>query len=163
MRWLFVLLGLVACERPASVPEAPRPEASTTEHADACRDDIPDCAAACALRETKRLEFIDFYERRCATVILGKNPDKVPPPPFAETMTTTAPDAQGTGQGAQVPLTTRHAPFDPTSVSRMGGSEPAECRAARLLRAQKREHEADMLEALCVVKGGPEGFDAGVF
>jgi hypothetical protein len=44
---------------------------------DDCRRDIPDCSAACALRETNQLEFIDWYDRRCAAVVLGKNPDKV--------------------------------------------------------------------------------------
>jgi len=68
----------VACE-PAKAPaesNATTPSAQTTR-VDSCRDDIPDCAAACALRETSRRDFVDFYERRCATVILGKNPDKV--------------------------------------------------------------------------------------
>jgi hypothetical protein len=38
--------------------------------------DIPDCAAACALRETNRTEHLDWFDRRCAAVVLGKNPDK---------------------------------------------------------------------------------------
>jgi len=64
-----------------SPPHVPQP----VERADDCRRDIPDCSAACALRETNHLEFVDWYDRRCAAVILGKNPDKTagtePPEP----------------------------------------------------------------------------------
>jgi hypothetical protein len=47
-------------------------------HGDACKRGIPDCEAACALRETGRTDYVDWYDRRCAAVILGKNPDGVP-------------------------------------------------------------------------------------
>jgi len=77
------VVALLACAglRCGSAPTAravPEPVASAeppVERADGCRRDIPDCSAACALRETKHLEFIDWYDRRCAAVILGKNPD----------------------------------------------------------------------------------------
>jgi len=39
----------------------------------------------------------------------------------------------------------------------MGGGEPPECKAARLLRAQRRDREADMMNALCIAKGGDAG------
>ena len=93
-RWIAAVAAL-GCQPQPLAPRAipvshPEPPA---EHADDCRRDIPDCSAACALRETNHLEFIDWYDRRCAAVILGKNPDKtagveppVPPkscdPPF---------------------------------------------------------------------------------
>jgi len=47
--------------------------------------------------------------------------------------------------------------FDPSAVTRTGGSEPPECKAARILRASHREREADMMDALCVAKGGDAG------
>jgi hypothetical protein len=67
------------CEPPPPTPTVPRAAESVDpalERADDCRRDIPDCSAACALRETKHLEFIDWFDRRCAAVMLGKNPDK---------------------------------------------------------------------------------------
>jgi len=51
----------------------------------------------------------------------------------------------------------RRDPFDPSTMSRTGGSDPPECKAARILRAQHRERDADMLDALCVAKGGDPG------
>jgi hypothetical protein len=42
-----------------------------------CREDIPDCVAACAIRETSRTEYLDWFDQRCAAVILGRNPDRV--------------------------------------------------------------------------------------
>ena len=109
------------------------------------------------------MEFVDFYERRCAAVILGKNPDKVElmPTPYAGVIdggaapTTTSefpPDTRGSFS-LQAPPTT----FDPNSMSRTGAGEPPECKAARMLRAQKRDREADMLAALCAAKGGDGG------
>lgn len=80
VRALFVLIMLAACEPKALVQTAPAPSAALAVEdppADDCRRDIPDCSAACALRATNHLEFIDWYDRRCAAVILGKNPDKV--------------------------------------------------------------------------------------
>jgi hypothetical protein len=141
MRRVIALLLVIACEPPAVQQTSPvvTPEA---QHADACRNDIPDCAAVCALRETHRGEFIDFYERRCASVILGKNPERV------ELRVTAAGTSAPTSSG------TPSAPFDPVSVTRTGGAEPAECKAGRILRAQKREREADMMDALCAAKGG---------
>lgn len=96
MRALFLSLA-VACQPVASAsnePSAPLPLPASSIDAllddapppDDCRRDIPDCSAACALRATHHLEFIDWYDRRCAAVILGKNPDKaagVAPPPVA--------------------------------------------------------------------------------
>ena len=160
MRTAWVLMAL-GCVPPPHTEEsassvAPVP---TTQHADACRDDIPDCAAACALRETSRREFIDFYDRRCATVILGKNPDKVPPPVVA-TASATTPSATPPADfppDVRASLMVSHPPFDPTSVTRTGGTDPAECKAARILRAQHREHDADMLDAMCTAKGGEPG------
>jgi hypothetical protein len=79
VRWLL-LVTVLGCEPPPSVPAqatAASDSASTNEAEDDCRRDVPDCSAACALRATHHLEFIDWYDRRCAAVILGKNPDKV--------------------------------------------------------------------------------------
>ena len=41
-----------------------------------CREDIPDCVAACALRETSRTDFVEWFDRRCAATILGHDPDR---------------------------------------------------------------------------------------
>lgn len=93
----------VRCEPPPPAPAVPRPAPSAelpVERADDCRRDIPDCTAACALRETKHLEFIDWFDRRCAAVILGKNPDKTAgtEPPVTQPASCDPPfslDAQG--------------------------------------------------------------------
>jgi hypothetical protein len=156
--WLLVALS--ACLPPAAHEETtPSATPQTTARADSCRDDIPDCAAACALRETGRRDYLDFYDRRCAAVILGKNPEKI------ANAETAAPPATASAHG-EFPPDTRaslmlppHAPFDPTSMSRTGGGDPAECKAARILRQQHREREADMLDAMCIAKGGG---DAGL-
>lgn len=29
------------------------------------------------MRESQRLEFVDYYDRKCAAAILGKNPEEV--------------------------------------------------------------------------------------
>jgi len=166
------VIGLVAllasaCEPAAGKPVAIVDTSGPPARGEACRDDIPDCVAACALRETRRTEYVDFYERRCAAVVLGKNPDKIElmPTPYAgergasdagagpaATTSEFPPDTRGSLSLQPTPTT-----FDPNSMSRTGGSEPAECKAARMLRAQKRDREADMLSALCVAKGGDAG------
>jgi hypothetical protein len=79
MRRLVVLvLVVVGCDAPvshvAAAPVASSP--STAERGDTCQHDIPDCEAACALREVHRVDHIDWFDRRCAAVVLGKNPDK---------------------------------------------------------------------------------------
>jgi hypothetical protein len=162
----FALL-LLACEPPAGKPVAIVDTSGPPARGEACRDDIPDCIAACALRETHRMEFVDFYERRCAAVVLGKNPDKVDlmPTPYVS-------DAHASDAGAAATTTPQEFPpdhrgslsmqptqstFDPNTMTRTGGSEPPECKAARMLRAQRRDREADMLSALCVAKGGDGG------
>ena len=165
MKWLigFGALVAVACEPPAGKPVAIVDTSGPPSRGESCRDDVPDCVAACALRETRRMEFVDFYERRCAAVVLGKNPDRVDlmPTPYvaasdagaAPTTTTEFPPDTRGSLSLQPPPST----FDPNNVSRTGGSEPAECKAARMLRAQKRDREADMLSALCIAKGGDGG------
>ena len=62
-----------------AVASAPAPE-------DTCQRSSPDCAAACALRAMGQLEYVDWFDRRCAAVRLGKNADKTlgtEPPPAA--------------------------------------------------------------------------------
>ena len=73
-RWLFVAIA-VGCQPVAGSP--PPVQEPITRRVDACRDDIADCVAACALRESQRLEYLDYYDRRCAAAVLGKNPDEV--------------------------------------------------------------------------------------
>ncbi len=82
MSKLALVILMVACQPLPAATVAPATEATSSEgateaHGDSCQRDIPDCSAACSLRETNHLEFIDWYDRRCAAVILGKNPDKV--------------------------------------------------------------------------------------
>lgn len=87
MRRVVLFIVLVACETPPSpVAVAPvAPPQPAVERGDSCQHDIPDCEAACALREVHRTEHLDWFDRRCAAVVLGKNPDKavgyVPPEP----------------------------------------------------------------------------------
>ena len=86
-----------ACEPPSqAAAPAPVTPVATEPQDDGCRRDIPDCSAACALRATHHTEFIDWYDRRCAAVILGKNPDKTagaaPPDVDAGALTTGAAD-----------------------------------------------------------------------
>jgi hypothetical protein len=96
--WFLVLAG--ACEPPsqAATPAPPATALASEPQDDGCRRDIPDCSAACSLRATHHTEFIDWYDRRCAAVILGKNPDKAAgaaPPDLdvdAGTLTTHAAD-----------------------------------------------------------------------
>src|SRR6185437_3266456 len=113
--------------------------------------------------------------RRGVAVILGKNPDKIEPlepTPYPGDGSA----AGGTSQtGSATPSATAAAspefppqnraslslqpppPFDPTAVPRTGGSDPPECKAARLLRIQHHDREADMMNALCIAKGGDGG------
>lgn len=79
---LSLLLG--ACEpRPAPThAHAPAPSsAPSAPVGDACQVDIPDCEAACAMREAHRTQHLEWFDRRCAAVVLGKNPDKAVPAP----------------------------------------------------------------------------------
>jgi len=158
MRALLATLLCAACQPPAA--PAPSTEASDARaplaHGE-CRDDIPDCTAVCALRETGRTAYVEFFERRCSAVLLGKNPDKVTtdlqPTPYDGG----EPEATTSGWGLPTSVPTSASAFDPTSVGRTGTGEPPECKAARLLRAQKHDREADVLAALCAVKGGDAG------
>lgn len=78
MRRFVVLVLFAACDAPPA-HVAVAPAASTqpaSSRGDTCQHDIPDCEAACALREVGRLDHIDWFDRRCAAVVLGKNPDK---------------------------------------------------------------------------------------
>lgn len=161
-----LILALGSCQPAAAPPPGTSPEAgASAPRTEACREDIPDCSAICALRETGRTAYLDFFERRCAAVMQGKNPDKIttdlePTPYFdagqieeglrVEAAATSAPRSS-----ASLPTTTPA--FDPTSVGRTGTGEPPECKASRLLRAQKRDREADVLAALCLAKGGDAG------
>src|SRR5580693_8246446 len=80
LAWTTLLLwSQASCEPPPPKAESrePAPLEASPPRADDCHRDIPDCSAACALRETNHLEFIDWYDRRCAAVVLGKNPDTV--------------------------------------------------------------------------------------
>ena len=161
MRTLVALVVIAAACEPPAQPAVVAPPPDTASRADACRDDIPDCAAACALRETRRTDFVDFYDRRCAAVVLGKNPDKeeLQPTPYAHaaptpTASSAFPPETRSPLSLQPPPA---APFDPSAVSRTGGAEPPECKAARMLRSQKRDREADMLTALSAAKGGDAG------
>lgn len=96
-------------------------------------------------------------------MVLGKNPDHVellqPTPygsaaPSASSATGEFPPTSRGSFSLQPPPTV---PFDPTNVTRTGAGEPAECKAARILRAQNRGHDADMMAALCAAKGGDAG------
>jgi hypothetical protein len=174
MRHAVVLLacalvgGAALSCQPVATPKPTGDPSSTAAppRSTSCREDIPDCSAICALRETGRTAYLDFFERRCAAVMQGKNPDKVvtdlQPTPYVATgadggAVDTAPEPAGTGLTlpASVP------PFDPTSVGRTGAGEPPECKASRLLRAQHRDREADVLGALCIAKGGGGNPDGG--
>lgn len=108
MKRSSVLVGvLLACEPPAATVKAPAPSAPAsvaTVHGDACMKDIPDCEAACAMREANRTQHLEWFDRRCAAVVLGKNPDKAvgytpptidgtsPPPPSKHAPATTSAD-----------------------------------------------------------------------
>jgi len=66
--WLFAC----AC---AAVPPPPAPAARVEARPSGCREDIPDCVAACALRETSRTDYVEWFDRRCAAAILGRDAD----------------------------------------------------------------------------------------
>jgi hypothetical protein len=156
-------LLLAASCQPAAAPQPPAPPdaGATAPRSDSCREDIPDCSAICALRETGRTAYLEFFERRCAAVLQGKNPNKITtdlePTPYVDAgAVEPAPTSAPTGHAA-LPTSVPEAPFDPTSVGRTGSGEPPECKASRLLRAQKRDREADVLAALCAAKGGDAG------
>jgi hypothetical protein len=168
---MSIIVGLCSCEpatpaaTPAPTPVVVAPQAP--ERADACRRDIPDCEASCALRETNRTDYIDWFDRRCAAVILGKNPDKAVgqlPPDTRDALTAVAQTNDGPGvsdAGAPTMPTTRQlppAPLDPFA-GRNNNAEPAECTAARTMRAHGKIREADVLAALCSAKGGSETKD----
>ncbi len=170
MKWTIAfVLACVACERPA--PEAvppPAPTSSPAATADACRRDIPDCAAACALRETGRLDHIDWFDRRCAAVVLGKNPDKVVGPPDAvvavaptgvTTTTAAVATVAPTPSGSTVAVVRPEVkpPFDPFATQRRDATDPPECVAARRLIARGLARDAQALAALCEAKGGDAG------
>ena len=160
-----LILILASCQ-PAAAPQpgtSPEAGASPTR-SEGCREDIPDCSAICALRETGRTAYLDFFERRCAAVMQGKNPDKITtdlePTPYVDggsldDATHLQAATSATTSTSSLPTTTPA--FDPTSVGRTGTGEPPECKASRLLRAQKRDREADVLAALCLAKGGDAG------
>jgi len=75
-----VLVFFLAC-----APQAPAQTSVAPPKPSGCREENADCAAACALRETSRAQFVEWFDQRCAAAILGKNPDVVvganPPPP----------------------------------------------------------------------------------
>jgi hypothetical protein len=91
------MLVVCACEPVAVSPAQPTPIASietTPVRGDACQHDIPDCEAACALREVHRTEHLDWFDRRCAAVVLGKNPDRAVPMPSARPIDTALPTCE---------------------------------------------------------------------
>jgi hypothetical protein len=162
--WLCLL---VACtpEGSAAPTVMPVTAPSATHATDACHADIPDCAAACALRETGRSDHLDWFDRRCAAVVLGRNPDKAVPPVATASTTvavagTTTPAPSGTGVGTTTPVLDRG--FDPFTATRGSGSEPTECIAARKLIARGYIREAQALAALCEARGGDAGMPKDV-
>lgn len=160
MRWPLVLGVLVACtpEGSAAPTVAPTTAPSATHATDGCHADIPDCAAACALRETGRTDHLDWFDRRCAAVVLGKNPDKAVGPPAGlatAAPTAIAPAPSGTGVGTTTPVLDRG--FDPFTAGRASSADPTECIAARKLVARGYIREAQSLAALCEAKGGDAG------
>jgi hypothetical protein len=74
------IVFVVACMPQA----APAQQATAPSRPSGCREENADCAAACALRETSRAQFVEWFDQRCAASVLGKNPDVVvganPPP-----------------------------------------------------------------------------------
>lgn len=162
MKWPLVLGVLVACtpEGSAAPTVAPTTTPPVARATDGCHADIPDCAAACALRETGRTDHLDWFDRRCAAVVLGKNPDKAvgPPAGFATAVPAggTAPAPSGSGVGTTTtPVLDRG--FDPFTAGRASVSDPTECIAARKLVARGYIREAQSLAALCEAKGGDAG------
>ena len=151
------LLGCASCAPPraANPPVSPAAVAVETpvERGSSCQRDIPDCAAACALRETDRREHLTWFDRRCAAVVLGKNPDKAVGYSVPALSADESPSAAGSSRSWQL-----QGDYDPF-VRRLGPAEvtePVECRAARALPANGRSTEAAVLSALCFAKGGAE-------
>ncbi len=148
---ILLVLLIAACQPPGSGDEpepttAAAPIRTMSARTPGCHEDIPDCAAACALRETGRTEHLDWFDRRCAAVKVGENPDRAVPEPTPPVAT------------ASVDNTARHdlqtTPYDPFTAKRDGEPDPAECRAAQVLRARGQQREADVLAAMCFAKGG---------
>jgi hypothetical protein len=86
-----MFLLALGCETPAPrVAVGPAPAVAVasppSQLEDTCQRSSPDCAAACALRAIDQLEYVDWFDRRCAAVRAGKNADKTvgtePPPPL---------------------------------------------------------------------------------
>ena len=151
----FVAFGLAGCEPPreASRPPtelAPLSAVADSPRADACQREIPDCAAACALRETGRTDHLEWFDRRCAAVVLGKNPDKAVG--YVAPVVVALPPAVAAAHRPAWPPAAESDPFD----SGAGLGEPGECRSARAMRAAGRAREADVLAAQCSAKGGSE-------
>jgi hypothetical protein len=151
----LVAFGLASCEppraasSPATEPALSSPVADSAR-ADACQREIPDCAAACALRETGRTDHLEWFDRRCAAVVLGKNPDKAVG--YVAPAVTFEPQAAAPARRPAWPPAAESDPFE----SRAGLGEPSECRSARAMRAAGRSREADALAAQCSAKGGSE-------
>ena len=57
MKWVIGSVALLAfaCEPPAGKPVAIVDTSGPPTRGESCRDDVPDCVAACALRETRRM------------------------------------------------------------------------------------------------------------
>jgi hypothetical protein len=162
---LLVVFVVIACTPPQpAATSTTTPTASTVQapREDACRRDIPDCEAACALRETNRNDYIDWFDRRCAAVILGKNPDKAIgqlPPETRDALEAVAQPTPSSSGAAPLPTSRQlPTPFDPFA-GRGNNPEPAECTAARSMRSHGKIREADVLAALCAAKGGRETKD----
>lgn len=77
-RLLALLVAACACEPapPISPIVSMASVAPVPTTGDACQVDIPDCEAACAMRESHRTQHLEWFDRRCAAVVLGKSPDK---------------------------------------------------------------------------------------
>ena len=73
---LLVLLVLIGCEVPQRPCATQAPAPTVVAARAGCREDIPDCVAACSLREAGRTEYVEWFDERCAAAILGKNPDR---------------------------------------------------------------------------------------
>ena len=81
-------MATLGCEpaAPPVVPQAKAIEVAPPAPADTCQRNGPDCTAACALRAIDRLEYVAWFDQRCAAVTLGKNADRAvgtEPPPAA--------------------------------------------------------------------------------
>ena len=74
-----LVIAACACEAaplPVSHVATAASVAPASTVGDACQTDIPDCEAACAMREAHRAQHLEWFDRRCAAVVLGKNPDR---------------------------------------------------------------------------------------